>query len=194
MKVIFLDFDGVMNNCGSHNYHKRRIKRYMKEFDCDYKTAERHLGRFLDSFDPVCASNFQIILDEHPDAMIVLSTSWRNIHDTEFCKKKLEEYFVDSSRVIGKTPVVIRGWTSGDRTDEIAQYLDEHPEVENYIILDDAFISGVYHYRHVQTDWDGGGLTQKHVRDALAYLSHPGAPREPKPVTEDKDEDDREDS
>ena len=62
-------------------------------------------------------------------------------------KAKLDEYGIDSTRVIGKTPQTF----SGDRGREIHMWMDEHPEVTKFVIFDDNYICHPYQPNHVDT-------------------------------------------
>src|SRR5574337_1246935 len=99
MKVIFLDFDGVLNSAASFlmEDRKRRGK------------GRRH----RESFEPVnqtlchvCTSNFKYVLDKVPDVKIVISSTWRECYDMDWLKAKLESYGIDPKRVIDKTPSI----------------------------------------------------------------------------------------
>lgn len=152
MKVIFLDFDGVLNSAASFVMENRRRKK-----DKRIKTP---LNQTLDR---VCASNFQYILDQVPDAKIVISSAWRTFYKMAWLKKKLREYGIDSSRVIGKTGVLFSGW----RGREISDWLEDHPEVTEYIVLDDnSLVTETHNKRFIKTTW-ATGLTLPHVYEAL---------------------------
>ena len=62
MKVIFLDFDGVLNSEGSFSYEERLRKKFKKEFK-DKPTNQTLCN--------VCTSNFQMILEHYPKVKIV---------------------------------------------------------------------------------------------------------------------------
>lgn len=120
MKVIFLDFDGVITTAKSrYNLDKDKIDL---------------LGRIIDA----------------TDAKIVISSSWR--------RNTLEETIEYLSTISQRVPFVfpyldtVIGITSRmysfklnspdkhfrvHRGLEIDQYLDEHPEIKRYVILDD---------------------------------------------------------
>lgn len=161
MKVIFLDFDGVLNSEGSFLY----------EYNRRHRRRERHLkGQVMETLCNVCCANLQEILYRYPTAKIVLSTTWRELFDMDWLRKKLESYHVDSSKVIDKTP---RDW-GGNRGIEIQLWLNRHPEVTEYIIIDDndwgiKDIHGAY--RFVKTDDKEGGLNTKKMEEAMVKLS-----------------------
>lgn len=159
MKVIFLDFDGVLNSSASFVCENRKKKRAVK----NYYTGKGGLSnksakqiRINQTFSEVCASNFQYILDKCPDVKVVISSTWRILHDMDWLKEKLEEYGIDSSKVIDKTPRIIQGFRSAPRGEEISEWLAEHPEVTDYVILDDNSDMTVHMEKFVQTTWLDG--------------------------------------
>lgn len=121
MKVIFLDFDGVLNSTQSVIYHLRRNTQYDTIFFGDWC--------------PIAFSNLVRILDKLPEAKIVISSSWRCGRTLDELRDILKEHGVVPDKVIDKTPHHSergseRGW-------EIQDWLDAHPEVTHYVILDD---------------------------------------------------------
>ena len=151
MKVIFLDFDGVLNSAASFVL-EARFRKENKVFDdlCPVNETLCH----------ICTSNFRHILDEVPDVKIVISSSWRNLFELEWLKDKLQEYKIPRDFVIDKTPVVRM---FGDRGEEIAEWLKEHPEVTNFVILDDNYIGPPFQRtpytdgdNFVKTSWNTG--------------------------------------
>jgi hypothetical protein len=152
MRVIFLDFDGVLNSAASFVMENRR---HGKD-----KRLKRPLNEHLDR---VCTSNFQYILDKCPDVKIVISSTWRIQHSLPWLKKKLKSYGIDASRVIGKTPESFGGF----RGHEISLWLDKHDDVTDYIVIDDnSLLDNTHDNVFIKTSWDTG-LTLKHVYEAL---------------------------
>jgi hypothetical protein len=146
MKVIFLDFDGVLNSETSFLYEKNRRTK-LKE-----QGVKGHVNETLSLH---CAAAFQWVLDCYPDVKVVLSTTWRNLFTMDWLKAKLEEYHIDSSRIIGKTPID----PGGNRGLEINTWLTANPEVTHYAIIDDndwgiTSIHGTG--RFVWTNWYSG--------------------------------------
>lgn len=76
MKVIFLDFDGVMNP--ENNYKP----------DCEFSKA--------------AVKNLNKLLGEHPDAKIVISSAWRR-KGLKFVKEVLDKNGINSDKVVGIT-------------------------------------------------------------------------------------------
>ena len=115
MRIIFCDVDGVLN-------HKGCIDRAPGGFT---GVVEEHIR------------NLKRIVDE-TDAKIVLSSDWRLIKDDpeygenyDYLVKRLQSV---AGLVISDHTVDI-SWSS--RGDEIRKYLEDHPEITGYVILDD---------------------------------------------------------
>lgn len=160
MKVIFLDFDGVLNSQGSFIYETARRR---KRHEIGVK------GPVNETLCNVCTANFQTILDTYRDVKIVISSTWREMFDLDWLRAKLASYHIDSSRVIGKTP---SDW-GGNRGIEIQLWLNAHPEVTHYIVIDDNTwgIPEIHgEARFVKTTWDAG-LTFDKAEEAIEKLS-----------------------
>lgn len=109
MKVLFLDIDGVVN-CKT--------------------TTQRHRGMI--GIDPYLAFMVgKIQLDT--DCKVVLSSSWRHWPEGV---AEVERQVV---KLLDKTPSLPGGLTVADcgRGKEVKAWLDEHPEVTRYAIIDD---------------------------------------------------------
>lgn len=161
MKVIFLDFDGVLNSEGSFLYEQRLR---------NGEWNNHELGRVNETLCHVCTSNFQAILDRFPETKIVISSTWRISHDINWLKIKLASYGIDSSNVIDVTPQL-----GNPRAEEITEWLSGHPEVVHYLIIDDYDddLSKVHgERRYVRTSWNTG-LTWDHVEEAFLKLKTP---------------------
>lgn len=118
MKVIFLDFDGVITTLDS----KWKINMYK-----------------INIINDIC---------DKTDAKIVVTSTWRmGYHDDVYeCHERLKRYFIKHNyldnfkdtfdkfinNIVGMTECI-----GGLRGDEIKSYINEHPEVENYVIIDD---------------------------------------------------------
>lgn len=111
MKVIFLDVDGVLN---SNDY-------------IEY-TSKNNVKGILEEIDPQKIDMLKQVLNI-TGAKIVVSSSWRNIRKFE---KLRELFFLYGIRLDKKTPLI-----GNNRGLEIKQYLKEHANIEQYIILDD---------------------------------------------------------
>lgn len=108
MKILFLDIDGV---CNSEDYAKQLY-------------AERGHGGMI-YIDPNAAAKVQRIIKE-TGCQVVLSSSWRyDKHLIEIVKK-------DVCRLLDCTKL-----SHGKRGNEVQDWLDRHPQVKQYAILDD---------------------------------------------------------
>lgn len=145
MKVIFLDFDGVLNT-----------NRYF--IDSNSKP-----NFFLEDEKVVLLKK---IIDA-TDAKIVLSTSWREVWDLDLpITVKMKEYFNSYNiKIYDKTNSI-----EYNRVLEIKDWLTRH-EVSSYCILDD--ITGPWfdlENNVVITNINHNGLTEDNVKEAIEIL------------------------
>lgn len=155
MKVIFLDIDGVLNLC----YPER--------------------DKYGSLFHPELVNNLNNLI-QLTDAKIVISSSWRHSGLSEM--KDMWEFRNLPGEVIDITPSFMhqRG-TSLCRGDEIQQWLNEHPEVTNYVYIDDDYIDvnedQLENYVKTADNWDhfdnvqGYGLTAECTNKAIEILN-----------------------
>ena len=138
--IIFLDFDGTLNSLA-----------------VDYRRA-----------DPACVARLNRLTQE-TGACIVVSSSIR-ISGLRLTVHRLRQWGVKGD-VIGLTPWLDRGpGADATRGEEVQAWLDAHPEVDTFAILDDDD-SGMDDLRShlVQTD-PLFGLTDKDVGKATRIL------------------------
>lgn len=120
MKVIFLDLDGVLNS-----------NDYLCALNTLYEKNRAITGdQYGDLFDPRCVMWLEIIIAQ-TDAEIVISSTWRRsglqaMKDL-WNHRKLPGKVVD---ITPRFPNEVRGF-------EIKMWLEDHPEVTDYVILDD---------------------------------------------------------
>lgn len=149
MKVIFLDNDGVI--CLSNNWGGRYKKRKKLENKQGFK-LEHPLPVDLrfDNFDKKAIAILNSILDE-TGAEIVVSSDWKLHADLQ----ELGEYYEQQKiikRPIATTPNMKdfdpssaslfswKGWLERARIVEIKKYLEDHPEVEKWVAIDDLLM------------------------------------------------------
>lgn len=149
MKVIFLDFDGVLNS-----------DRYIR--DCG------HTGVVID---PKKMELLKKIVTA-TDAKIVLTTSWREHwnENPEMCDgsgKLINTIFARYGlEIYGKTPFI-----RPDRENEIKKWLEDHPETEKYVVLDDMRLVADFLTGHtVKTSAFRDALTEKDADEAISIL------------------------
>lgn len=152
MKIIFLDFDGVLN---SIQYDRVRTE---NEGNID-ETRMPLLKRIVDE----------------TGAVIVLSTSWRKHWEAE--DEKLDEIgrWINETfdkfgmSIFDKTPLI----SASDRALEVRTWLGEHGDnVSSFVILDDIALGwGELADNLVKTDYRmGRGLEEGHVTRAIEIL------------------------
>lgn len=147
MKAIFLDFDGVITIPPKWYLKADKIKLVKK------------------------------IVDE-TEAKIVVSSSWRMETVEETINKmigrpkrcphnKMLNWFIDNLYDVTSWIGLGEG-----RGGQIQKYLNEHPEIENYVIIDDdgdMLDSQLYHF--VQTNFEDG-ITETEVNRAIKVLNN----------------------
>jgi hypothetical protein len=140
MKIIFLDFDGVVNPLTFH-----------------HSSA---------GFSPKACANLQMILTKDPQARIVVSSSWRRWGLAKV-REILKENGIDSTKVIDITEEK-GGWLPDNRAGQISNWLADHKNVKEFIVLDDYPMPKLAdHY----VKCNGYvGLTEKDVEIALRML------------------------
>ena len=168
MKVLFLDYDGVI--CLSNNWggHAKKWAKYRSEnpnSSNDKKDAPVDV-RF-DDFDEKAIKVLNSILEE-TGAEIVVSSDWRFHANLE----ELGDYY--ESQGIIKRPIAITSRTEDvnpelwkvlrfradlelERSIEILDWLEKHPEVTNWVAVDDLDMSVDFlskHFTHKDSEND----------------------------------------
>lgn len=152
IRVAFLDFDGVLIHA-----------------DCYFCLKANGGTR---TADPACMYWLTNIVRQ-ADLRIVISSSWRCPRALGKLRAYLQSWGLPGARrrVIGMTPE-LRG---RDRAEEIAAWLSAHPEVTEYVIIDDDPIGthpGIDLRRlvNVRKGWWAGGLRAIHAERAARIL------------------------
>ncbi len=150
MKVVFLDFDGVLNS-----------EKFIRE--CGYYGVIIDTTRLLLVKKIIDATN----------AKIVLSTSWREHwdKDTDKCDdigKNINDIFAQCGlNIFEKTAFLDRS-----REKEIEQWLKNHNDTENFVVLDDRFLdSAVLRNHFVKTNNYRDGIDEDNVKQAIEILN-----------------------
>lgn len=151
MKVLFLDIDGVVNKRDNFN------------------PANRDTLWPIDRYCAFLVGKIQL----DTDCEVVLSSAWR--HHPE----GIEQVEKQVVKLLGKTPsvptpkelITARGveWPHELRGDEVNAWLEKHPEVTRYAILDDSmdFYDDQPLFRTTFED----GLTDEIAKEVTAYLN-----------------------
>lgn len=150
MKVIFLDFDGVLNSM-------------------DYARRTRQIGDSCTVYDldPDAGARIKKLVDLS-GAKIVISSTWRINNTLAELQYDLESFGIAKEDVIGVTPRM-----NAERGYEIQAWLDKTTEeIESYVIIDDSSDMAHLLPRLVRTSWKTG-FRDDHIDAALGMLSEP---------------------
>lgn len=164
MRVIFLDIDGVMNSTVFYKQrHKRRwrkpitwwyaLRRIVRKLFgikpkgvslADWKTPDSHYTfdyQFKRLQEETCPQKWKWLSEwcNETDTKICISSTWKNHFGVKGYVSTPEKW-EDALVKLGFKEGTYVGITETYRTlrgDEIKDWLDKHPEVEDYAILDD---------------------------------------------------------
>lgn len=164
MRVIFLDIDGVVNTFQLYKEPPTDIPKNELKFIEGYYVDICSSGQGR-------VSNIQAvtILDKlcHEfDLKIVLSSTWRLGHYDKTIEALRKSGLSEDIEIIGKTERL----SSGHRGAEISKYLTEHPEIKDYIILDDDSFDLLGHGNHLFKTDTYTGLTFRDMMDIENYF------------------------
>jgi len=138
MKVLFLDIDGVLNSYQSATFwhNKRDQNKWENEL---YEAWKGTLKEYLAlEFCPIALSNLEELCRRLPDLKIVVSSTWRLGETVESLKKIFSISSFISNAIIDVTPrLMCNSDYAPVRGDEIKAWLNKHPDVTNYVIIDD---------------------------------------------------------
>lgn len=150
MKVLFLDFDGVLN-----------YDRYVR--------THGNSGLVIDPSKMVLLKR---IIDA-TDARIVLSTSWRE--HWGMVEAECDDIGMEINRIFKEYRLEIYSKTpkkSFDREKAIQAWLEDYSDVEGFVVLDDAFLDAPFLREHfVRTSNYINGLEEKDVIKAIEILN-----------------------
>lgn len=150
-KIIFLDIDGVIQ----HPYATKRftvnrkslVDQLSKEYQVDYhQYNEFDIAAVYYDWHPQAISFLRNIIKE-TNAYIVISSNWRNPLLPNKMNDLLKLHSLDKY-YLGDTPQITNILNYQDklkvypsRVVEILTYLEEHPDITNYVVIDDLDLS-----------------------------------------------------
>jgi hypothetical protein len=155
MRVLFLDFDGVLN----HHGHFARLRP-------DRTAAD--VARDDESFDKDCVARVNAIV-ARTGCSAVASSSWRHMYLPEELEAILKRHGFEH-RVLGVTPDLPRL----SRGHEIQAWLDAHGDVTSFAILDDNNLGVANLTPHFVKTSFAFGLQDKHVEAVVEILQKGG--------------------
>lgn len=151
MKVIFLDIDGVLNSDEYFDKIKgKKIEGIEREIDVNkIKLLKQAV--------------------EKTGAKVVLTSSWRYTRNAQYLKQLLLTYGISAD----STPFL-----GNKRGNEIKQWLIEHQNIENFVILDDEIFDSydeklmkkLIKVSNKQGKGFGEGLQQKDIEQIISRL------------------------
>ena len=170
MKIIFLDFDGVLNSnklLDTADLHRPETYDEQELMDELNLASHGHNARLaIRHIDPTMVSYLNTII-EATGANVVLSTAWRKIFSRAEITGILKFHGFKGT-IIDITPIT---FSYMPRDQEISRWLANNPDITTFVILDDLSIAGENHPSNfVNTDPDIG-LTQEEAEKAIAILN-----------------------
>lgn len=174
--------DGVVNSAryfraGSHTKYRRirgeRKARLRASKPLSVLDAESAREMFESLVDPAVVRLLNEVV-ERTGCLVVSSSSWRITWTPEELTQIMATVGF-RGRVVDRTPgeyVMPVGVTEHQRGYEIDAWLQAHPEVEAYAIIDDADDMAHLKDHLVQTTW-GEGMLSEHVEPLVALLTKP---------------------
>ena len=151
-KILFIDFDGVLNN--------RKHWFLCAAGDIDYSNPSVHLSETL-------VRRLNAIV-EQTNCDVVISSAWRYHHSLPDLKKFLKEKgFQYGEKIIDVTKSI----SPRNRENEVNEWLTRHSDVSKFAILDDVefFFPETFPEQFVQTNADDG-LTENDVKRVIEIL------------------------
>jgi Swiss Army Knife RNA repair-like protein len=142
-KIIFLDVDGVLNKEASFGPNKTSLV-----------------------LDPHCCSRFLTLVEE-TGAKVVLSSTWRYSDDAVQALRDMQ--ILNNTHEDWATPQFL---SSRPRGHEIASWLEDHPDITRFVILDDIpdmSVDQIPYFVQTNPVW---GLASKDCRKARLILDY----------------------
>ena len=140
MNVIFLDIDGVLQPTSSQKRFEHDLvalrESLAERFGAEYREVNEYdLGAVVHDWHPGAVARLHALCDDH-DAKIVVSSDWRQQRSVAqlqalFRIHDLHHLVVDRTSDPQGAPHY--------RAGEVKQYLDTHPGIDRFVIIDDRY-------------------------------------------------------
>lgn len=155
MKIIFLDVDGVLNGIAHNDWTKDNPE---------------------PTIWPSCVKQLSIILRD-TTAKLVISSAWRGMIINEGAMTlRGFEYLLKThgiqniiGRIVGTTRKDINQSDFGERKHQISEWLNDHPEVTRYVVVDDND-HGISSLHPLVLTQENIGLTEVETAQILKIL------------------------
>ena len=140
MKVIFLDIDGVLNPQVDY------------EIDDLLQNNSITRKRNYKTFSKRCMNNLNKLIED-TGAKVVISSTWRRVNTVENLQKHFETQGF-KHQILDFTPIFGINTVRGN---EIMSWVDDHKDIENYVIVDDDSDMLLWQKPHfcLVDDWSG---------------------------------------
>jgi hypothetical protein len=106
MKVLFLDFDGVLNSHHSILFNKSQLKTKPKA-GCATSPNEADLQWMLDHIDERLAWNLKFVTEKCLDLKFVISSTWRKMYSLDRFTEVFRQLGFRDNLILGVTPLVV---------------------------------------------------------------------------------------
>ncbi len=168
MKVLFLDVDGVLNS-SDWFYKTKEARVAAAKLNRDDSEIQKMYDHKLTQLDHDAVALLNTIV-EQTGCSIVLSSTWRKFMELHTFKKMMtEKGFKYSDVILDITQDFV---CSGSRGWEIHDWLNYHPHVESFCILDDD--CDMWHLLPWLVNTSGlTGLSSSDVDLAVKMLNNP---------------------
>ena len=139
-RTVFLDIDGVLQPGSQkrHDHDNESLKKYLYEKYSDSRYLDMKdydAGAVFYDWKPSAVGYLKEILDT-TYSNIVLSSDWRSGHSWDELKAFFKLYDLDDY-LVDRTPFDDSYKKIYTHDSAIKEYLNNHPEIKKYIILDD---------------------------------------------------------
>ena len=172
MKILFLDFDGVLNTREFlTELHTRKVNHTENLRRDSQKGNVSGDSRWVDMVDPSKVALLNQIIEE-TNCLVVVSSSWR-IQNTRQDLQSILDKRGFKGHILGKTGKRLSNHWRGN---EIRWWLQDwrnsgRENISSFVILDDESDMLDLMPRLVQTSFNDEGLTQSHVDKAIQMLN-----------------------
>lgn len=175
--VIFLDIDGVLQPTWKQDRFKHDMDELRRTLAAryandEYLTMDRYdLAAVTYDWEPSAVARLRSLCDDF-GAEIVISSAWREFNPLPRLKDYFRLHDLDGY-ITGETPQ--RYTSEKSRAGEVEMYLDEHPEIERFVIFDDSYLSSFETLYPAEFVYCYGYLKEEEYAKARAILGNPPA-------------------